>query len=418
MRSSKFSNTYKFLLLLPFITRIIEESIFPALKIGGKGITFWAFLVFWFGTIMYNSGNLLISLKNRIVYLYLIFIGAAFITEFLHTNSVYREASTTFFMFAAIPLYASWVLKNIQSFKYIVASFLFYALVHAVNITLNISIFKMLATGDSDEARATISQKLWFYTNLNGIATTTGTAAVVCFVIARNVTNKIYKRWLYFLTAIYMYASAVCVSRAAFLSIGVIMIWMYLKYRPKVKFQYFIPLAVMLLLLDVGPIQKVTNLFFGRFAEINFNTQGDKVDSRVRVYSNVIKYLPEVYLTGVGEGNFYGEWGQKSTFARIGYDEEGNISGMRVSPTHNSFSQIVFYWGVFPLFIYVLLLITLTKMLPPRSDTSLAAKITTIFFVSTFVLIIFTNNFNYKDFTVPYGLLLGLYLRGRYKLSN
>ncbi|HXS38202.1 MAG TPA: O-antigen ligase family protein [Flavipsychrobacter sp.] len=417
MASSKFPNVYKIVIAIPFIMRIIEESIYHDPIFLGKGFTFWGFFIFLFGTLIYNYGNLIVSFRNRLIYSFAIFLGASCLIEFFHTNSVYREVSTTFFMFAAVPLYASWILKNKESFKYIIISFLAYAFVNALNIIINVSIFKMLAAGSSDLARENVTKGLWFYTNLNGIAYIASISTVICFTVARNIENISQKRLLYILSLMFLYVTALSLSRSAYINLAFICTVMYIKYRPKVKFQYIIPLVIVVLFINIGPVQKLTNLFFGRFEEININ-QKENVDSRVTVYRRVYKYLPDIYLNGVGEGNYYGKWGEKSDFARLSYDDEGNLAEIKVTPTHNSFTQILFYWGILPLVLYIFLLVRLTKMLPPKYDTSLMAKITTMVYFSTISLIIFSNNFNYKDFTFAYGLLLGLYLRRRYKLSN
>jgi len=95
---------------------------------------------------------------------------------------------------------------------------------------------------------------------------------------------------------------------------------------------------------------------FARFSPAATKESGESEDARVKVYSALIKAFPEYCLTGVGAGNYYRSWASTHGVR--------NKAGFPLG-THNSVLQVLVYWGIAGVTIYIAMLWLAYRSLPP-----------------------------------------------------
>jgi hypothetical protein len=129
-----------------------------------------------------------------------------------------------------------------------------------------------------------------------------------------------------------------------------------------------------------------------------FEKHEGKTEGRAVVYGTVIDHLPEYFITGVGAGNFWTSWGRRTEFA--------NDSG-RVSGAHNSFLQVMLYWGILGLMGFLLVFWQAYRCVPRHADREAAALTLVGIGVSTLLFSMVSHNIYAKEFTLAFGLLVG-----------
>lgn len=316
-------------------------------------------------------------------------------------------------MTLSIPLFAVWVYRDIRYMYYIALMFILYALFHSLNLALTVSLGEMIMIGNSDNARALLFEKSYFVSNSNGVSYLAGTSLILCYIILEYMKPDGIRKIIFnVLIIIFFYTIILCVSRSGMINFIFITAILFFKSKLKPKALHFVILTGLLIVYLAASSEKVTDFLFSRFESVTLNEE-EATDSRAILYIKVLKHIDEVFMFGVGEGNYYGKWGLQSEFGKTILEDDGSTSE-RVTPAHNSFFQILYYWGIIPLVIYLIMLFRLIKMIKNDPD-NMYDQIVTILFYSTFILIIFSNNFNNKDFSMIFGIILGLDLNKRYR---
>ena len=163
-------------------------------------------------------------------------------------------------------------------------------------------------------------------------------------------------------------------------------------FRPKVV------LTVGIIILSI--LVWVPDAIYSRFQfTLDGKHSGTRVEGRSRIYSAVIKKFPEYYLTGVGIEQYYGQWGIQNGFY-ISRD-------IGVLGTHNTFSQVLVYWGLPGLFALLWLLWQAYRCLPPGRTTDPVYLCLIGISVSVLLESFVVHTFYGKEFTIALGLLAG-----------
>jgi hypothetical protein len=407
-----------FVLQSPFILRLVEDIFYNESIIAGKGIAFIGFIFFLGYTLFVNYKYFIAAVSSSLMLFFAAFVLYSSLMEYLHDSSNWREINRTFFMMASVPLYASWILRNKDATRYIIFSFLFLTIVFALNIAFSVSLFTMLSFQDADSARDYASENLFFFMDMNGAGFFMGISLIICFLLSSQQSISKKEKTLYTIGSIlFLYALLCCVSRSAFVNVLIVMVVMMIRYGIRIKLNHLLLLILFPLILSSAYIDQIDNLIFSRFKTIEIGNEGSG-DSRVRLYSIALRYADDFFWTGVGEGNYYGEWGLNSDLAKEKYDSELGVTERIVAPAHNSFLQILLYWGIGAMLIYSLILVKIYTLLPSGKEDYVFSKCAVAMFLSTVILSLFTNCFNYKEFTLIYGLILGLYLHKKYDVTD
>ncbi len=392
---------------LTYISRIIEE-VFYGQDTQEFSIVFLAFIPFSVYTILVNFEDIGMALFHKIVLLLGVFILSAFLIESFHTDSAYREIRRTILMAISIPLFAIWIYKDIRYLMIMSIIFMVYSLIHSLNLSLTISIAEMLSIGNADQARGLIYEKAFFSSNSNGVCYLAGTSLIICYIIYSYYTISNFQRNLLItVSLIFFYTCLLTLSRSGILNLVflLLIVYFYSNIKPNI---FLVSIFLTFLTFYLAFSTDIIDLLFSRFDTVTLN-EDEAMDSRAILYIKVLKNIDEVFLIGVGEGNYFGEWGKNSDFGRTLIDEFGEVTE-RVTPTHNSFAQLLFYWGIIPIIIYAFIQYYLFTTIP-KEKTDMYNQIVIILFFSSFSLILFSNNFNAKDFSFIYGAIVGLSLR-------
>jgi hypothetical protein len=146
------------------------------------------------------------------------------------------------------------------------------------------------------------------------------------------------------------------------------------------------------------------------FSRLTFTTQtyegSGRKEGRARVYTAALKHFPDYVVKGVGSGNFWGSWGQRSDFGDpVRYTALGSHN--IVLGAHNGPIQILIYWGLPGLLAFGGLIYQCYRSLPRHWDDD-AIKLTA-YGVATSLLLFFQvhHQLSTKQFSLGLGLLAG-----------
>jgi hypothetical protein len=125
--------------------------------------------------------------------------------------------------------------------------------------------------------------------------------------------------------------------------------------------------------------------------------EGHKMESRAWIYTTVLDHLPEYVVAGVGAGNFNTEWGSKNGFFRNGV----------VTGAHNSFLQILIFWGSLGLSMFLWILWCVYRSIPLRFGRD-ELTLGLIGIIASLGLWLFvTHGYYSKHYAFGLGLLVG-----------
>ncbi len=245
--------------------------------------------------------------------------------------------------------------------------------------------------GEASKARNTAFEGKPVQANINGLAMVCGQGAIVAFALCLSYRWKHLRLQLLGITAFCFIASFLPMSRGAALmglmSIGAIFYTYGIRHGKALMFAGVLGLGVYML---------VPNAVWSR---MEFSTQVNhgKMESRARLYTNALNRLPEYIVSGVGAGNYYGDWGTTH-----GFSVRDHVIG-----AHNVFIQIAIYWGLFGLFAYLLILWHVYRAIPLRCGRDELAVALVGIIVSLGAILFQSHNFYDKPFAIGIGLLLG-----------
>ena len=127
---------------------------------------------------------------------------------------------------------------------------------------------------------------------------------------------------LFGITALCFIASFLPFSRgatAATLMACMAIVLAYGRANRGASFQRFIQIIAVILGLGMCTLLWVPHAVFARLTVPSGTSYEDSSDPRVKLYNAAFAHLPEYWLVGVGAGNFWSPWGQRSGFVLPGY---------------------------------------------------------------------------------------------------
>lgn len=150
-------------------------------------------------------------------------------------------------------------------------------------------------------------------------------------------------------------------------------------------------------ILALGMTIWVPDVVFQRFTLSGDTRIGAREEGRTRVYSAVVKHLPDYALTGVGITHFYGQWGRQT---KLWKDYE-------VTGTHNCFAQITVYWGVMGLLALVILVWQVYLCIPSFYKNDAFTLCLVGIAVSVLGQVMLVHTLYAKEFSLLLGLMVG-----------
>ena len=137
----------------------------------------------------------------------------------------------------------------------------------------------------------------------------------------------------------------------------------------------------------------------------------DYKDSRVEVYQASLNHLSEYVITGVGEGNFYGKWGQRSDFLQK--------NGAITSP-HNVYARVTINWGLMALAAFLILVWQAYRCLRIGSRTDPLWPCLQALALAVFLWLQVIDTLEAKEFSLILGFLVAadLWIWPKKRLTN
>jgi hypothetical protein len=246
--------------------------------------------------------------------------------------------------------------------------------------------------GEADRVRDEVFAESPLQWNLNGLAFVTAQGTGVALALALTTLSR-WRRYVFLAIALGCFvATFLPMSRsgvAILLGVCASVVLSYGIGRIKTVMIAVVIGAVMLTLVP-GAV----------FSRLSFSTEADqwgRMEGRAAVYTAFFHHLPEVVISGVGAGNFWGAWGRQSQFS----------SGRAVAGAHNIFFQMTIYWGLPALLGLFGIIYQAYRCLPGRYRNDPLAMGILCIAVSLLLWSLTVHNLYDKTFGLGVGLLAG-----------
>jgi hypothetical protein len=125
----------------------------------------------------------------------------------------------------------------------------------------------------------------------------------------------------------------------------------------------------------------------------------ERNEARATVYAAAIDHFSEYVLSGVGAGNFYGNWGKTSEFWLPHHSE--------VSPAHNAFVQVTIYWGVMGFLALLMVIWQGYRCVPKRCGMDSLSLCLIGIAVTSFLTLFVASDLYAKSYSLLLGMLVG-----------
>ena len=357
--------------------------------------------------LLFRLKKVLFILNQPVAKIFILFFIICFITEVFHSEPRFYMYSRTMLMFIA-SIQVGALFDHKSSYPFIIYALGLSGILISNNIygsiysQLNSFSQQGLTIQEVDALRASLDVTELIKENLNRVANYLGLSGVISYFFATESKTK-FKKYLFFSISIMsIFFAFMPMSRSAIFIIFATMFFVMFSFK-MVKKSIIIFIIVGFILQTFIP-SIIIDRFIGTTklaaeAEVGLDLLDSK-DSRFRMYGKVLKHFWEPMPFGVGEGNYWGDWGLNSSFAK----------GYRIGGTHNTFLQIYFQWGILPLFLFCLFMrkLYLIIMKNISLNNSSYGKIQLSFYLYAFFLLFFTHNIYLKLFSICFGINLGL----------
>jgi O-antigen ligase len=172
---------------------------------------------------------------------------------------------------------------------------------------------------------------------------------------------------------------------------------------------------IVALIVGFGLALVLPKAALSRFQTAGETISGRSDDSRVRVYAAAWEALPNYFWTGVGAGHYHDTWAVEHGLSKL--IDEGQSKRVLVIGAHSVFLQILIYWGIAGLAMYLFMLWRAYRCLPRHCEADHLALALLGLTVAMGMRLLFTQNFYVKDFALVLGLLaaarMNIWPRGR-----
>jgi hypothetical protein len=227
--------------------------------------------------------------------------------------------------------------------------------------------------------------------NLNGMAFYSAQGVVIAMIFAIK-SKSVYKRILFLcLTAFFLVATFVPLSRGGILIAIITALVVLFKYKGK-----RLRIVVVTVVLGGSLLAWAPQVAISRLTFSTESNQG-KVEGRARVLTAAVAHFPEYVMIGIGSGNFWKTWGKNH-----GFGSYASTSG-----AHNCFLQVMIYWGLFGIAAIILIIWQAYHSLPARCGEDALKLFVYGISISVLLLMLVVHNLYAKEFALGLGILIG-----------
>jgi heme exporter protein D len=126
----------------------------------------------------------------------------------------------------------------------------------------------------------------------------------------------------------------------------------------------------------------------------------NKMEKRAMFYVTAWQYVEDYIFMGVGAGNYFNKWGFEHGFAFLVGSE------YRLWVVHNAFLQVLIFWGMISLLVYLAIIWLAYRCLPRTYGKDVLVLSMLGIAVSLLMLMPFSSNFSSKGFSLGLGMLV------------
>lgn len=339
-----------------------------------------------------HNGMLMHNLKtSKILRGFVIFLITISIVEAFHPNASYSNIIRSFMICASAVMIAS-VFMSDAGIEYIARTYVVSGALVAIYMFFS-GYFVLLSSNatsfnEAELIRFKLISELKIDQDFNNLAFNQGLSFLLASVFfLKGSSNKI-RSWYLIIMVLTFVGLTVTMSRGGFVTVLLSFLTVLIYFRIDAKRKWGIVMLFLVIILLLIPSAVLSRMDFGlgRNSEMN--------DGRSKVFAASMDAIVNEGALGVGEGNFWSDWGKNSGFARY------SGAGVSVRGTHNLFFQIIINWGLIGIITFVILLFQIFHFRPPRNEPNTTSLIFITVFVASLLYMAQIHNLQTKDFII------------------
>jgi hypothetical protein len=346
----------KILLVITIIILPMENGL-PT--VGGRSVVFLLFAVIGCYVFLNRLQILMRVIKHPVILTAFGLILVGVILETYHTNSSYdglfRFGQMVFGGILVASLCRDKEALRASFYGYLVAS-LWLAILIFLTSYSSLSVASAIDFHGASVARDAAFVDNPLEANLNAMARVTGIGAVVALSFALAGTGAAWRRNMFLVGgAFFLIATFLPMSRGAVLSVIVAGAAIMFAYGMGIR------IILMLAVLGIGIIIWVPDVVLSRMSFSTEKSASGKLEARAKIYLLAIEHFPEYFITGLGEGNFWGPWGLKNWMKKKYLGRRAVVIG-----PHSCFIAVTIYWGIAGLLAYLAMVYQAYRCFPNK----------------------------------------------------
>lgn len=379
--------TASFIISLPF-----QENIYAS----GFSLSFILMALLATYVLFYRWGSLNFIIKHsKIFRCFLFFLMSITVIETFHSNAAYKDILRSFFILGGTVLLAT-ILLNKNGIVFIAKMYLISGILVAFNLLL--FGYGVLLGGaatsfyEADLIRDQIAGGVTIEQDFNNLAFNQGVSALIAASFLFFSNDKKNRHYFFIGLVITFIGMIVTMSRGGLITLMGTVLFLFYYFKVGGVKKFLLPIAFLFLITTFVPAT-----YFTRF-NIDLSKDAAEKEGRARVFNVSINTILEEGVFGVGEGNYWSDWGKSSDFARY------SARGVSVSGTHNLFFQIIINWGIISISIFIIFLYTIYSFRPKRNDNSTESYLFILIFVASLLYMAQIHNLQTKDFMILFSI--------------
>jgi hypothetical protein len=343
------TTTIERLLLMAMIIIFPLEAYLPV--VGGFSTTYIMFAISAGYVLLHRPGVLARTWSHPVFLAAFVFLILGALIESAHPFSRYRQIFHIGQMFVAAIFVASLCRDrralHASLYGFIIASVLISLLLFATSYG---ALRQATATNFSEASRIRGAALEDIEENLNALSIFVSQGAAVALALALMARSPRRCNLFLGITLFCAVAAFLPMSRSGIIILGASCATVMFAYGVR-----HVRVLLIAAVLAVGGLIWVPGAVFARLTFTQEFHEGAG-GSRTRLYKAAIDHLPEYVLTGVGAGNFWGPWGERTAF----YASAHRV----VYGAHNAFIQVTIFWGLTGLLMLIAVVYLAYRCLP------------------------------------------------------
>lgn len=384
------------LLLAAMVALVPVQSNLPLWH--GFSFVFLLFGLLLAHQLVFRPKSLMSTLLHPLSLAVCAFLAVIAVIEAMHDNPEMGEILRIGFMICGAIVCAS-MCRDRRAFSWGIHGYILGSAIVSTILILSMYGRLSIAPSGSDFYDVSVTRMNAFHgsalrDNLNALAFYASQGAILTAALVLTARNRKTRIILLSIGSLCLFASFLSMSR------GVIVILVFTFFcmlrahgimNPRVLLGGLAVTAILFIWMPSVVFQRMTVS-----SEASTTEKGFK-DSRVLIYKEIINKFPEYIMTGVGSGNFYGDWGRQTQFY---------LRGREVTGVHNCAAQVAINWGVLGLVLFLLILRLAYKRLQKREYTDAIRLSILGLAASALVWSMFIHELQRKEFSIALGFLI------------